>query len=96
LIQEGAYVQVYDPVSIKNAAMLFSDNSRITFCVDEYEAAKNADAIAILTEWNQFRHLDLNKIKNLMKNKYFFDYRNVYEPEDVKKCGFIYYGVGRK
>jgi len=96
LLQEGAYVQVYDPVSIKNAAMLFSDKSRITFCADEYEAAQYADAIAILTEWNQFRHLDLNKIKTLMKDKYFFDYRNVYEPEDVKKCGFIYYGVGRK
>jgi len=60
LIQEGAYVRVYDPVSIKNAMLILSDNGRITFCVDEYEAVKNADAIAILTEWNQFRHLDLN------------------------------------
>jgi UDPglucose 6-dehydrogenase len=69
--------------------------SKIIYCTDEYDAAKGTDAIAILTEWNQFRHLDLAKLAQVMRRKYFFDFRNIYEPKDVIKFGFIYESVGR-
>ena len=68
---------------------------KLVFGVDEYDVASGADAIAILTEWNQFRHLDLVRIANLMRGRHFFDFRNLYEPEEVSKCGLIYEGIGR-
>jgi UDPglucose 6-dehydrogenase len=68
---------------------------KLMYVVDEYDAAKGADAIVILTEWNQFRHLDLSRITNSMRGKHFYDFRNIYEPEDVSKFGLIYEGVGR-
>ena len=68
---------------------------KIMYCIDEYDVAKGADALVIMTEWNQFRHLDFPRIARLMQGKYFFDFRNIYEPEDVKNFGFIYEGVGR-
>ena len=69
--------------------------AKIIYCQDEYDAAKDADAIVILTEWNQFRHLDLNRIAAAMRGKFFFDFRNIYEPEDLAKLGFRYESVGR-
>ena len=68
---------------------------KIMYCVDEYDVAKGADALVLLTEWNQFRHLDLPRIAKLMRGKYFFDFRNIYEPKDMTKYGFIYESVGR-
>jgi UDPglucose 6-dehydrogenase len=68
---------------------------KIMYCADEYDAAKGADAIVILTEWNQFRHLDLARIGQSMRGKFFFDFRNIYEPEDLARFGFIYEGLGR-
>lgn len=68
---------------------------KLMYGVDEYDAAKDADAVVILTEWNQFRHLDLARIAKSMRGKHFFDFRNIYEPEDVSKFGFIYEGIGR-
>jgi UDPglucose 6-dehydrogenase len=68
---------------------------RVMFCPDEYSAVKNADAVVILTEWNQFRHLDLPRISASMKGNHFFDFRNIYEPKDVTKYGFIYDGIGQ-
>jgi UDPglucose 6-dehydrogenase len=67
----------------------------LTYCVDEYDAAKGTEAIVILTEWNQFRHLDLPRLRELMIGRQFFDFRNVYEPKDMADLGFIYSGVGR-
>ncbi len=63
---------------------------------DAYSTVEGADAVVLLTEWNQFRNLDLEKIKGLMRRPILFDLRNVYEPEKVKSLGFEYYGVGRK
>ena len=68
---------------------------KIMYCVDEYDAAKGADAIAVLTEWNQFRHLDLRRIAGAMRARNFFDFRNIYEPEDMHASGFWYDSVGR-
>ena len=68
---------------------------QLMYGVDEYDVAKGADAIVILTEWNQFRHLDLSRIVTSMRGRHFYDFRNIYEPEDVSKFGFIYEGIGR-
>jgi len=68
----------------------------IEYVEDSYAACKDADAVVLLTEWNQYRALNLEKIKEIMKEPVFIDLRNVYEPESMKKAGFRYCGVGRK
>ena len=67
----------------------------LTYCQDEYETAQYSDALVIATEWNQFRNLDLSKIKKLLKTPVLIDLRNLYEPNQVRELGFIYKGVGR-
>lgn len=93
LLQEGAKVKCFDPLAMKNAKKILPD---ITYCENEYDTALGSDALIIATEWNQFRNLDLNKIKKLLKNPIFIDLRNLYEPSQVKALGFIYEGVGRR
>jgi UDPglucose 6-dehydrogenase len=96
VLAKGARVRVFDPQAMDNARRLaFTDMEGITYCIDEYDAAKDADALVVLTEWNQFRHLDLARLARTMRGKYFFDFRNIYEPEDVAKFGFLYDSVGR-
>jgi len=68
---------------------------QIMYGADEYDVARGADALVILTEWNQFRHLDLVRIAAAMRGRHFFDFRNIYEPGDIAKFGFTYEGVGR-
>ena len=68
----------------------------IIYCQDEYETAQECDALVIATEWNQFRNLDLNKIKKLLKTPIFIDLRNLYDPATLKSLSFIYEGVGRR
>ena len=97
LLDKGCRVKAYDPAAMENARRHvfaeFADS--ILYCRDEYHAAEGSDAIVILTEWNQFRRLDLARILRLMKGRHFFDFRNVYEPVDMIKFGFVYEGVGR-
>jgi UDPglucose 6-dehydrogenase len=96
LVQKGCLVRAFDPQAMENAKKLaFLNNDKIFYCVDEYNAAKEADAVVILTEWNQFRHLDLARLAQMMRGNYFFDFRNIYEPEEVTKAGLVYEGVGR-
>jgi UDPglucose 6-dehydrogenase len=92
LLKEKAKIRTYDPVAMDNARCLLHG---VTFCKDPYDAAKGSDALVIVTEWNQFRNLDLERIKGLMKQRLFFDLRNIYEPEKMKKMGFRYFSVGR-
>ncbi|MCL4475438.1 MAG: UDP-glucose/GDP-mannose dehydrogenase family protein [Nitrospirae bacterium] len=92
LLKDKAKVRTYDPVAMDTAKSLFPG---VTFCKDSYEAAKGADALVIVTEWNQFRNLDLEKIKGLLRQPFFFDLRNIYEPGKMKKIGFKYFCVGR-
>lgn len=92
LIKEKAKVRAYDPAAMDNARRIFP---KIAFCGSAYDAAKGSDALAIVTEWNQFRNLDLEKVKSLLKQPFFFDLRNIYEPGKMKKLGFKYYCVGR-
>jgi len=93
LLEKGAQIKVFDPIAMENAKKIFGN--RIHYCQDEYETAEGADCLVILTEWNQFRKLDMNKIKSIMKNLYLADLRNIYEPEKMKSIGFKYTSVGR-
>jgi UDPglucose 6-dehydrogenase len=92
LLKEKARVRAYDPAAMENAKVLFP---QVGFCKDPYDAAKGADALVIVTEWNQFRNLDLERIKGLLRKPLFFDLRNIYEPGKVKRLGFTYFCVGR-
>jgi len=93
LLKEGAQIRCFDPLAMDNTKKILPN---LTYCQDEYETARDSDALVIATEWNQFRNLDLLKIKKLLKSPILLDLRNLYEPENTKKLGFIYEGVGRK
>lgn len=96
LYREGAQIKAYDPQAIPKAKKSLEDvGVEIEYVKDEYEAAKGADALVIVTEWNQFRSLDLDKIQGSMEGDYFFDLRNIYPVQAMKDRGFDYYSVGR-
>ncbi len=95
IIRQGARVRVFDPEGFKEAfwrLQSFADN--ITYCNSEYEAAEGAHALIIITEWNQFRKMDLNRISRLLQEPYFFDLRNIYTRKEVLNAGLNYIGVG--
>jgi UDPglucose 6-dehydrogenase len=94
LLREGAVVKAHDPVAMDEARKIFQ--KRITLTQDGYEALRGADALAVVTEWNEFRAPDFQKMKRLMKKPVIFDGRNIYNPAELGKEGFIYYGIGRK
>lgn len=93
LLAAGACLVAYDPVAMKNAQAVLP--KAVEFARNAYEAAKNADAVAVVTEWNEFRQLDLVKLAKSLRSRVLFDGRNIYEPTRVKQLGFMYYGVGR-
>ncbi len=95
LIQAGAKIQAYDPVAMDEANRVFGDNPEIQYTLGNYDALKGADALLLITEWNQFRYPDFQKVKNLLKNPVIFDGRNQYNPKELKELGFVYYGIGR-
>jgi len=92
LLKEGAKIKCFDPLAMDNARKILPD---LNYCQDEYETVEGCDALLIATEWNQFRNLDLFKIKKLLKSPILLDLRNLYEPAKVKSLGFVYEGVGR-
>jgi UDPglucose 6-dehydrogenase len=92
LQKRGAVVRAFDPVAMEEAKHSLPD---IEYAADEYDAIKDADALVIITEWNQFRALDMEKVKTLLKSPKIADLRNIYEPQDMKDMGFDYVGVGR-
>jgi UDPglucose 6-dehydrogenase len=93
LLAKGAHVRLYDPVSMHKAQEKLSD-PKITWCKDEYHAAESSDAIALLTEWKQFRFVNFDKILEKMEGKAFFDGRNQYRKDEMKSKGFHYFGIG--
>jgi len=93
LLEKGARIQAHDPQGMKEAVHFLPPD--IQYVSGPYEAAKGADALVLMTEWNQYRALDLARIQTLMKTPVFIDLRNVYEPDKLKELGFKYYGVGR-
>jgi UDPglucose 6-dehydrogenase len=88
----GAKIRAYDPKAMENARTALRN---IVYGKDAYDTAKGCDALVILTEWNQFRNLDLPRLRSLLKNPVFIDLRNVYEPAKMKQAGFHYSAVGR-
>ncbi|MBU1704507.1 MAG: UDP-glucose/GDP-mannose dehydrogenase family protein [Nanoarchaeota archaeon] len=92
LIQRGAVVKAFDPVAEKEAK---KELPEVEYCKTPYAAAQKADLLLIATEWNEFRNLDMAKIKQTMNSASLIDGRNIYEPEHMKKLGFNYQGIGR-
>ncbi|MBI5885804.1 MAG: UDP-glucose/GDP-mannose dehydrogenase family protein [Deltaproteobacteria bacterium] len=93
ILKEGAAVRAYDPAAMEHARLVLPQG--VTYCNDSYEAADGADAVVILTEWNQFRKLDLARLKAALKTARLIDLRNVYDPASMRALGFEYAGVGR-
>lgn len=92
LIESGATVSAYDPIATDDARRVLPN---IEFANDEYEAVAGADVLVIVTEWNQFRALDMNRIRKSMKTPKIADLRNIYDPASISELGFEYVGVGR-
>ncbi|MGB9351793.1 MAG: UDP-glucose/GDP-mannose dehydrogenase family protein [Pseudolabrys sp.] len=88
----GAKVRVYDPVGMEQAKSLIGN---ITFCNDSYSCAEGASALVIVTEWEQFRALDFDRLKGVMVQHVLVDLRNVYRPDDITRHGFVYESIGR-
>lgn len=92
LIKDGATVRAYDPVAMERMKALFPD---ITYCKTPYEAVEGSDAIVILTEWNEFKEIDLQKVRDIMRYPLLIDGRNVYDPPRMRELGFHYLSIGR-
>jgi UDPglucose 6-dehydrogenase len=104
LVQRGARLRVYDPAAMTEAAWRLQSitgevrdrvQESVHFAKDEYDAINAAHALVLLTEWNQFRTLDLHRVKQLLAQPCFFDLRNVYKREDAEHAGLIYFGIGK-
>ena len=94
LLAKGAKVRAYDPKAMQEAKRALGD--RVTFCTRSYEAVEGADALVVVTEWNEFREPDFARIKGLMRRPAIFDGRNVYNPAMLREMGFHYEGIGRR
>ncbi len=95
LLREGAKLSLYDPKAMENFKLLFPEGKGISYAKDLYSAVENAEALLILTEWEEFKKADLKRVKSLMALPIIVDGRNVYEPPEVRALGFEYYPVGR-
>jgi UDPglucose 6-dehydrogenase len=92
LVREGAEVQGYDPVAMGVAVRVMPD---VVMCKSAYELAEGCDALVVMTEWNEFKQLDLARVRSLMRTPVVVDGRNVYEPQTMLEAGFLYRGIGR-
>ena len=93
LLKHGIKVQAHDPVAIEEAKKKLG--TKIKYFQKNYDALKGADALVVVTEWNEFRRPDFDKMKKLMKGKVIFDGRNIYDPKVMKQTGFTYFAIGR-
>ena len=91
----GARVRAYDPEAREEALRLYPDQAGLELCESAYEALEGADALAIVTEWQEFRSPDLDQVKASLADAVIFDGRNLYEPDVVRMLGLTYYGIGR-
>jgi UDPglucose 6-dehydrogenase len=94
LVAAGAHVRAYDPAAMPNAKALLP--ATVEYCQSSYEAAEGADALAIVTEWNEFKLLNLERLRGVMRRPLVFDGRNMYEPERMRRLGFEYHSIGRR
>lgn len=92
LQEEGAKIKAFDPAAMQEAKKILQ---KVKFCHDAYDVAKDSDCLVILTEWEEFKNLDLKKIKKLLKTPVIIDGRNIFNPDEMKKIGFVYKGIGR-
>jgi UDPglucose 6-dehydrogenase len=95
LAGRGAALRAHDPEAMAPARRELADIRSIEYCADPYAAAEGVDALVILTEWNQFRALDLGRLRRLMRAPVVIDLRNIYEPAKMSAAGFRYLSVGR-
>lgn len=93
LLKYGANIKAYDPIAANNVRKIFKEE--ITLTTNAYEAVENTEAVLIVTEWDEFKELDLAKVKRLMKKTIIFDGRNIYDPQKLKLLGFHYQGIGQ-
>ncbi|MDP2270210.1 MAG: UDP-glucose/GDP-mannose dehydrogenase family protein [Archangium sp.] len=93
LLGKGARVLAFDPVATESARRVL--NNRVTFVERPYDALEGADGLFVVTEWNEFRHPDFERMKGLMRSPVIFDGRNVYQPQKMRELGFTYFGIGR-
>jgi UDPglucose 6-dehydrogenase len=93
LLEKGAKLQVYDPEAMKVARGLFGQ--KVTYAAKSYDALRGADALAIVTEWHEFREPDFARMRKVMRTPVVFDGRNIYQPQQMKAHGFTYYSIGR-
>ncbi len=93
LLELGATIAAYDPAAAETAKFEFGDSIR--YASSEFDALKDADALLVLTEWNEFRTPDISAVLAALKNPYIFDGRNIYDPVKMRELGFIYHGIGR-
>ncbi len=94
LVERGARIQAHDPKGMEAAKRLLPEG--VVYCGDPYEVALEADALVLMTEWNEYYELDFQRLGRLMRQKVLIDLRNIYDPEDVQERGYKYVGVGRK
>ena len=94
LLKEGAKIKAFDPAAMENAKNRLGE--KIIYCKDVYETAEDADCIILMTEWNEFKEVNWNKIKNIMAQCAVLDGRNIYDSEKLKELGFKYMGMGRR
>ena len=92
LQKEGAVISAFDPQAMENAKKIFQN---VTFCKDIYDAVKDTDALVLITDWNEFKEVELKKIKKLMRSPNIIDSRNIFDPKTARSLGFEYLGVGR-
>ncbi|MBL7081771.1 MAG: UDP-glucose/GDP-mannose dehydrogenase family protein [Candidatus Omnitrophica bacterium] len=92
LRNEGAKIKVYDPKAMRKVK---KELKYVKLCQDPYEVAKNCDCLVIMTEWDEFKEMDLRKVKRLLRQPIIIDGRNIFEPAEMHKLGFIYKGIGR-
>jgi UDPglucose 6-dehydrogenase len=94
LLDAGATVRAYDPVAIDNARKILP--AVVEYAESPYEAAAGADAVALVTEWNEFKFLNLERLRSVMREPIIFDGRNLWEPERMRRLGFAYHSIGRR
>ena len=95
LLKAGARVRAYDPVAAAEARRIYAGQPELVLCKNAYEAAEGADALAIVTEWQEFRSPDFERLKQILKGPVIFDGRNLYDPGMVSRFGFTYFAIGR-
>ena len=93
LEEHGCQVKAYDPVAMETAAKLMP---KVTYCDDAYEVANGSDALILVTEWDEFKALDMREMASLMSHPVIVDSRNLYDPEEMAQAGFVYEGIGRR